>query len=186
MAGALENGDIAIWRIDKENEEIILFNEPNNVATAVEFNVDGTQLFAGFQSGKIVVWDMIKNELIINLEGHSARISQIIFSKNSLFAATSSFDHTVRIWEMLNLHEQPIILDDHDIWVDAISFSPDNEHIISGTLNKVIRFFPLEVSKISEEICQGSYLESKKLSATEWERYVGEDIPFVETCSSGK
>ncbi len=184
IVGALENGNIMLWETIVGSSGRVLFSNYNDVATTVAFNTDGTKIFAGFQSGKVAVWNINKNQLEIDLEGHTATIAQIAFSNDGKFAASASFDHTVRVWHTKKLTDQPIVINDHTGWVQSIAFCPDNKNIISSTVNKTIRYFTLDLEQVADKICKNLHLIKgpKKLSKKNWGKYVGQDIPFEETC----
>ncbi len=45
-------------------------------------------------------WDVSTGKELITLEGHTSYISNALFSPSEQFIATSSFDKTVKIWEI--------------------------------------------------------------------------------------
>jgi COMPASS component SWD3 len=46
------------------------------------------------------IWSPFSGELIRNLNGHTKGLSDIAWSPNSVYLATASDDHTIRIWDV--------------------------------------------------------------------------------------
>jgi COMPASS component SWD3 len=46
------------------------------------------------------IWSPFSGELIRNLSGHTEGLSDIAWSPNSVYLATASDDHTIRIWDV--------------------------------------------------------------------------------------
>ena len=46
------------------------------------------------------IWSPFSGELIRNLNGHTKGLSDIAWSSNSVYLATASDDHTIRIWDV--------------------------------------------------------------------------------------
>ncbi len=99
--------------------------------------------------------------------------------------ATSSLDGTVRIWDFDDLTMPPIILEDNDGKVLAISFSPDGKVLISASesdlalSNLIVR--PTHIDYMVGDICN---ILSRNFTESEWRINVGADIDYEETCES--
>ncbi len=122
IAGGLEDGKIVLWDIANNNTSRILATEEKSVIHVVEFSNEGSLLAYGDQNGNISIWDIESNELLQQLEGQNARINDIKFSPDDSQIAAASFDGTVNIWNTTNFNLQPIVLNDHDSWVQTIAF----------------------------------------------------------------
>lgn len=46
------------------------------------------------------IWSPFSGELIRNLNGHTKGLSDISWSPDSVYLATASDDHTIRIWDV--------------------------------------------------------------------------------------
>jgi WD40 repeat protein/energy-coupling factor transporter ATP-binding protein EcfA2 len=181
VAGGTENGNIYVWDKSNPSNEKLVFKEARNTIHALNFNNSGTLLAAGDQQGNIRIWNTSEYELVNTLEGHSARVHEIRFSPNDSLLASASFDRTVQMWHTASLNEQPTVLNDHNDWVWTLAFSPDNENIIVGCVDNLIRIYPTDAEVIADQIC-GKL--NRNMSQSEWNRFVASDIDREKTCEN--
>jgi WD40 repeat protein len=144
-------------------------------------------LAVGFDNGNVELYDISNGigkakKLDEELPGHGAGISSIKFSRNGKLLATASLDGTIQLWEYDNLNNLPITFSDHGgnyVW--DLSFSPDEDYLISGCENGLIKIWPTRIEMISSQLCD--YLQ-RNMTPAEWERYVGSDVEYEITCES--
>jgi WD40 repeat protein len=129
----------------------------------------------GSNEGTIYLWDVTKGQQTRVLRGHTAKISSITFSPDGNYMASSSFDGSVRLWNMSDLNTLPIVLNDHDNWATTVVFSNDSKYVYTGDKLGFIRKYPLNVENLTLDIC--NYLK-RDLTVDEWKNYVGEDIEY--------
>ncbi|KAK2781751.1 hypothetical protein FQN53_000435 [Emmonsiellopsis sp. PD_33] len=99
IACIARNG-IEIW--DIETLSICGFLEVDaKYFTGMAFSPDGKLLAAALDKC-VNIWDPRTKELRGILEGHTQEITSLKFSPNGLLLATTSHDHTVKIWEPTN------------------------------------------------------------------------------------
>ena len=70
---------------------------------------------------------------------------------------------------------KPISIEKHDLWVYDVAYAPDGRHLISCSADKTVRIFSTECSAMAEKL---SKEVKRNLSADEWNKYVGADIPY--------
>jgi WD40 repeat protein len=136
-------------------------------------------LAAGNEKGVVRMWDMTNKTLISSLTGHTARVNNIRFSNDGNRLATGSFDKTVRVYNILNIFDPPIVLRDHDDWVWSIEFSPDGKKLLAGCKDNKIKVWPTRIDQMKDILCDKV---KRNLSAKEWEQFVGSDIDYKKTC----
>jgi WD40 repeat protein len=79
---------------------------------------------------------------------------------------------------MDDLRALPIVFDDHGSWVTSVMFTKDDKYLISGDKDGNIRSFPTDVNSLIVGFC--NFL-SRELTQSEWQNYVGTDIPYKPT-----
>lgn len=181
VAGGTEEGQVFVWNRNGAVNSKKIFDEEGNTIHSITFNNKGNLLAAGDQQGNIRVWETEQFELINTLEGHSARVHELRFSPNDKMLASASFDRTAQVWYTDKLNEQPTVLNDHEDWVWTVAFSPDNEKIIVGCVDNLLRVYPTRSKVMAEEICS---MLDRNMTQNEWNRFVASDIERVQTCKN--
>lgn len=189
LAGVGEDGNLYMWDVRKNfaaTSYSILKGVLNDLL-AVAFTPAGNEVIVGDQTGELRI---VNNGLTRRiLSGHTSQIEQIKFSHSGKFMATSSFDRTLRLWNMDKLKEQPQVMSNND-WVWSMAFSPDDEQIMAGMHSNTqgvreadndytIHAFPTKIPTMAGELC-GKV--KRNMSKDEWDLFVAEDLPREITC----
>src|SRR5690606_6084396 len=123
----------------------------------------------------VKIYDNTARMIVRILSGHSSGIEQIRFNHAGTFMATASKDKTVRLWNLSNLKEQPIILSDHRDWVWSATFSPDDEQILASIhsstetikgMEHTIRAWPTKIETMSQILCG---FVRRNINVEEWD-----------------
>ncbi len=178
--GLQEDGKLEQWDLQNGNTEFPIFAPPGEVGSALAYSPQHHYLIQGYVSGIVYIWDIDENTIVNTLEGHQARIIDITVSPEGNFIATASLDGTVRIWQADNLDEDPVVLSDLGSWAQSTAFSANAQHIIVGTIDKTIRYYPTNMKEMSDRLC-GKL--DRNLTDEEWEKFVGKGIPKETTCA---
>lgn len=193
LAGAGDDGVLYVWDLANNNTlvELDKTSGGKDHLTAVSFSNDGTQIVVGDDNGLIKIY--AQNQLIRILPGHEGQIEEIKFNHKGDFMATASKDKTVRLWNMNKLSEQPIKLRDHADWVWSLAFSPDDEQVMIGLqssrqvvrsgeleVEESIRAYPTKIPTMANILC--GFKITRNMNREEWDLYVGEDLPYENTC----
>lgn len=112
---------------------------------------------AGLDLG-VNVWDATSGELVAVLEGHSAPTSGCAFSPDGALLVSSSFDGTLKIWEVARIGEQSAADADrmisHSPLVFDCDFAPDGESIVTAGQDGKVKIWDIE------SLCEKTTIES--------------------------
>ncbi|NMM48461.1 nSTAND1 domain-containing NTPase [Marinigracilibium pacificum] len=177
---AKNNGEVVEVDRNDGNKSRVIHRDRRGIPIITSaFSHSGRYLVLGGEKGGVTIIDNNKGTIIAELSGHQARVNNITFSHDDKRLATGSFDKTVRLWNMDNLFDPPIVLRDHEDWVWSIQFTPDNNFLLAGCRDHLIRLWPTQTKLMAKKLCEKL---KRDMSPQEWESYVGEDIPYETTC----
>ncbi|MCB8994591.1 MAG: hypothetical protein H6538_03175 [Bacteroidales bacterium] len=184
LAGGTKDGRLMVWEIGGKLQIQEVYKETGKSIQSVAFSADGKYLSCGNVDGDVLIFTADSFQLVSQLTGHTARITEIEFSPDSKTMAASSFDGKVLSWELANLINPPIVMDDNSGFVFSLAFSPDGNTIVSSSAEepRLIKR-PTVAAMLASQICPNL---TRNFTGDEWKAYVGADIPFEETCTKSK
>ena len=153
-----------------------------NPIYAIEFSPDNSAIAIGDEEGVVQMGDVIGSDLFLtsSLASQRSRINKIKFSPDGKLMATASLDGTVQMWVIERMDKMlPVAFKDHDDYVWSIEFSPSSDYLLAGTKDGILKLWPTKPELMAKDLCQ--YL-IRNMTRKEWDRYVGEDIEYVNTC----
>lgn len=188
IAGAGASGTLYVWDVTNNYAEKIAYKNAVDL-TAVAFAPDNRRIVFGNEEGQVKIITEDSNLPPRILSGHEAHIEQIVFNNAGTSLATTSRDHTVRIWNWNKPADQPIVLKDkeQDEWVWSATFSPDDEQLMIGVNNRAektketIHVWPTKIGTMASSLC--GYV-GRNLTKDEWDNFVGPDLPYEKTCDN--
>ena len=124
----------------------------------LDLSRDGKRVLSGSKDQTIRLWDVQTGELLRTfpgddpttpeiLEGHFGDVVDVTFSPDERLAASASFDHTVRIWD-LETGETLHILEGHSTQWSGVGFSPDGR--VLATVADTVRLWDVETGELLE------------------------------------
>ncbi len=193
LAGAGDDGLLYIWDVDN-NYAVTTVNTRTNSNThlmAVSWHPKANQIVTGDNAGVVKI---VSNNIVVrNLSGHTAPIEQIRYNHSATFFATASKDRTVRLWNINQLNDQPILLKGHGDWVWSIAFTPNDEQLMVGLQSSrqvvkqgelknefLIWAYPTSITAMSNILC--SQYITRNMTDEEWKNATAADITREKTC----
>lgn len=87
--------------LDKDKNTVVILN--NSPVYSAEFSPNERYLVTASEDGVAKVWNSETGELVLELRGHTAKVSHASFSNNGGYVVTASEDGTVRLWDVAYL-----------------------------------------------------------------------------------
>merc|ERR1712127_188929 len=107
-------------------------------------------LLSGSRDQTLMVWDLAERaegdedkelgKARKILTGHSHFISDVDISQDSRFCLSSSWDGTIRLWNLKTAQTRKTLIG-HSKDVLSVAFSPDNRQIASGSVDKNLKIW---------------------------------------------
>jgi guanine nucleotide-binding protein subunit beta-2-like 1 protein len=107
-------------------------------------------LITGSRDKSLIIWDIAPSADTDEdkawgqprkvMKGHSHFISDLDLSQDSRFALSSSWDGTIRLWNLKSATTRTTLIG-HTKDVLSVAFSPDNRQIASGAMDKQVKIW---------------------------------------------
>lgn len=180
VIGSTEDGKIILWSLS-DGAPSIIYEQPGNAISTLTFNKNGRYLAFGDKSGDVKLINPFSGVVIRTFKGHKTQVEDVDFSPNGMYIASSSRDGTIRLWNLENSNDPAIVLTGHESWIHSVEFSPDSKYLVSSSRKgDNVLVWPTSISVMAESMCK--HIE-RNFSQSEWNTYVGDDIPYEKTCN---
>ena len=104
----------------------------------VWYSPDGKRVFAGTQTGRLVVLDAATGALLADASEHHDRIESLAFTGDGARFAVASWDNTVTLWDAASV-KVTHRLADHDHPVTSAAWSADGHYLASADMEGEIQ-----------------------------------------------
>lgn len=182
MIAGDEKGNLDIWNTDNM-DQVESTSITESPIYSIEFSPDDKTIAVGNEDGVVLLGDVIGSDVFWTgeiLGSQSSRINSIKFSPDGSLLATASLEGTVELWVIDQMDKMlPVAFKDHDDYVWSIEFNADSNYLLAGTRDGILKLWPTKLDLMAQDICKYLYRNMTKL---EWDRYVGDDIIYVNTC----
>lgn len=147
IAVGLESG-VYLW--DSLSSSIgVIKSNPNqeDKVTSVQWFNDGELLLIGHNSGKILIWDIIKDKQVLSYEDHTSRVGCFAGLPDSNFLFSSaSLDHNIHNYD-LRTREVIMKFSGHSQEVCGLKWSHDGKMLASGGNDNKLMLWTLRKSQ---------------------------------------
>jgi hypothetical protein len=157
----------------------IKVREHRESVEGLAFSPDGGTLASSSTDTTVRLWNLADLGEVPVVLAHEAAAVGVAFSPDGTTLATGSIDMTVRLWDVRRPSEEPIILRGHADWVNKVAFSPDGTFLATASDDNTVRLWIARTNTLVEMVCDRV---QRNLTLDEWERFVGPDQPYRETC----
>ena len=158
-----QNGLLAIWDLSASGSSVTTTCPEQDVAIrSVAVAADGSRAAAASSSGKVYVWEPatsatfgtgptalgVKKRSVT--QAHETYILRCLFSPDGRLLATTSADHTARIFrvgaggELETQH----VLAKHQRWVWDAQFSADSQYLVTASSDTSARLWSVETGEM--------------------------------------
>jgi WD40 repeat protein/basic membrane lipoprotein Med (substrate-binding protein (PBP1-ABC) superfamily)/transcriptional regulator with XRE-family HTH domain len=156
LAAGLNDGTGKIWDAES-GAELLTLRGHNAEIWGIAYNPDGTLLATASNDRTIIVWDTESGQKTLTLSGHSGAVNSVAFSPDGERLASASQDGTIKLWNLaapgtsstaLSVGQHSLTLYGNAGPVIAVEFSPDGSHLLSVSLDGVVRFYLLNIEDL--------------------------------------
>jgi WD40 repeat protein len=130
------DGICRLWDLTSYDAERTLIKQKNRIRSMAVAS-DGTSVFLGLQSGKILMVDIINTGEKSELSGHTDIVSALSVDPTGQYIASASWDRTIRIWSLND--NAKIATGKLVTGIASIAWSPDGTSIYSADLSGSVR-----------------------------------------------
>lgn len=133
----------------------------------------GMQAFGMYDGTVNILSGDGKQQKLRKLVSHHSRVSRLNFKGSRLY--TSSYDGTIKFWNIEQEKIEPIdILDIHQ-WVVCFSFDTTEQYVWTGDQNGNLYQTLISIPEMAQRI-QSRMI--RDLTREEWNYYIGKNIPY--------
>jgi len=137
-----QNGSIKIWDLQANLCAHELVPDEGVAIRSLSVAADGSMLVAGNNKGDVYVWRMDNSRDATSfrplsvINAHKKNVLKCLLSPDIRLLATTSADHTVKIWNTQKFTLEKT-LTGHQRWVWDCAFSADSAYLVTGTVARL-------------------------------------------------
>ncbi len=135
------SGQVGLYPI-KAGGGVYLKDGEGAPVTALAFSPTGQTIVAGFEDGKVNIWQ--KNKDVWRMDSivaHKGAIQSLTFSPDGLFLLTASADHSAKLWFTKDWVLYRTLLG-HGAAVHSVGFAADMSALFTASADGTVRHWP--------------------------------------------
>lgn len=118
--------------IDTTTHDVLATVPSESKLTAGKFHPDGLYMATGSDDGTVLIWDMERQTVAHQFDGHTAAVNDMSFSENGRYFATSSVDGVVKVWDLVKLSNLHSLAPEDGQKVNALAFDKSGQYLVVG------------------------------------------------------
>ena len=191
LAGASAAGQLVLVNLKDNTYTTPVDETPNRILSVafhptrqlIAFGTESDRTVSGERktTGTVKIYDLIFNKVTKELTGHKAGIVDLEFSPDGLLLASAGLDQKLQMWVVDKEEDLPILMDNNNGYVWDIAFAKGSDYLIASCNSGEIRIWPTDPKLLADQVCPEL---KRNMSADEWEKYVGNKVPYETTCKS--
>jgi WD40 repeat protein/predicted Ser/Thr protein kinase len=118
--------------------------------SAVTFAPDGGTLASAGQDGTVRLWDVSSGRQLWSYVGHPTPVECVAFSPDGRRLASADHQGAVKVWDATR--DPRVLQFDGGYYPDALTFLPDNQHLLSVNLSGHVRLADVATRALVGEV----------------------------------
>lgn len=155
---ASQDGTAIVWDVTTGTQSPP-FTGHDGPVYAAQFAPDGKRIASGGYDKRVLVWkpddlQPVDYKKLVSgaavappkyraLEGHTAAVRSVQFSKDGRLILSGGHDNSVKIWDS-ETDRALKTFRGHDSWVRACAFSPDGRWVLSGSHDHTVKLWSID------------------------------------------
>ncbi|HEV3262748.1 MAG TPA: sigma-70 family RNA polymerase sigma factor [Gemmataceae bacterium] len=124
----------------------------NGMNSGLAFTPDGRTLVAGYEDGKVRVWDVARKRLRFTLDGRMWMGRSTALSPDGKMVALGTVYNTIRLWDVATGKEQFSEFQGHDAEIHSVAYAPAGKILVTGDPNGRISFWDPASGKLRRQL----------------------------------
>jgi WD40 repeat protein len=180
IATASKDASTKVWDAATGVELLTLSGHGRDVVH-IAWSSDDTRLVTASWDGTAKVWDAATGKELLTLDGHTGWVDQAAWSADDARIVTVSRDGTAIVWDVGSGRKarKLFTLTGHTDPVWQAAWNSDDTRIVTSSRDGTARIW---FARIDDLIAFACTRTGRDLTQAEWERYLGQDVSYRETC----